>query len=630
MVDPFDRGEKKTARNNAAGHERRDGPIRVNPHRTCGEARNIDFRIRPVLDDNGEVIYLVPEGYDITERLRAEESLRKSEEKYRTFFQNSCDPMFILLEGVVIDCNAGAALELGYDNVSELLGLRIAKLSPEFQLEGERSVEKAEQQIEKAVVQGTHRFEWIHLKKNGDEFFVEVSLTAMPAEGKTVLHGVWRNITDRKRAEASLRRQSNFDTIITRILSLFTRCSATEVDDCIHVSLKEIGQFVGADSAYVTIGLPDRTAWSVTHNWVAPGITDYIDRYQNIPFGTLPWVESKILDGEIVSIEDVSAYPPDATIERNLFERDGAKSGLDLPLLDNEGLVTGSLGFRTYVAHTNWNQEDYPRLKLMSGAIANVLERKRAEESLQSSEERYRGLVSTMKDIAYLVSSDGIILFVGPPQVERYGYAVEEMISRPLIDFIFPEDRDVVWREFQHTLKTGEEMMTTFRFICKDGKVVWFEEMGRAVRDTSGDIVSVSGMMRDITERMRTIELENQLQQAQKMEAIGTLASGIAHDFNNILSAIVGYTQLSQLQMDDNKSVTEYLDEILKARKRAGDLVQQILTFGRQTEPERKPVSVNLIVVEVLKLLRASLPATIELKQNLTSESLIITDFHGL
>jgi len=143
-------------------------------------------------------------------------------------------------------------------------------------------------------------------------------------------------------------------------------------------------------------------------------------------------------------------------------------------------------------------------------------------------------------------------------------------------------------------------------------------------------LFAIGGISIDITERTiaqrERRQLELQLQQSQKMEALGTLAGGIAHDFNNILAAIIGYTEIALADSEKESPIHDYLDRVLESGERARSLIKQILAFSRQGDMEPKPVQLKLIVKEVLKLLRASLPATIDIQQEIYSDDAVMAD----
>jgi PAS domain S-box-containing protein len=162
-----------------------------------------------------------------------------------------------------------------------------------------------------------------------------------------------------------------------------------------------------------------------------------------------------------------------------------------------------------------------------------------------------------------------------------------------------------------------------YQVLGNDGHPLYLSVSGRPIRQDEGQVVGYRGVAHDITARLRAeaqlrqAQRADQLRHTQKMEAIGTLAAGIAHDFNNILAAILGYTELALHVVPQDSPARSHLQRVLTAGSRARDLVQQILTFGRKRESAPKPLHLHTIVKEALQLLRASLPATIIIRQEL-------------
>ena len=240
-----------------------------------------------------------------------------------------------------------------------------------------------------------------------------------------------------------------------------------------------------------------------------------------------------------------------------------------------------------------------------------IQERERAEMALRESEEKYRLLVEHAGD-AIFVAQDQAVKFPNPKALELLCYSAEELLSMPFTDFIHPQDRSLALDLHERRL-SGEELpgSSSFRAVNQKGQVLMVELS--AVLITWEGRPATLYFLRDLTNQR---ELETQLRQAQKMEAIGTLAGGIAHDFNNILTAILGYAEiLSFLHIEKDSPARPHLDGVLKAASRASDLVQQILAFSRQTEQETKPLLLEPIVGEAVRFLRAVLPATIEIRR---------------
>jgi len=248
-----------------------------------------------------------------------------------------------------------------------------------------------------------------------------------------------------------------------------------------------------------------------------------------------------------------------------------------------------------------------------------IAERSRIERALRESEEQYRTAIEHSND-GVAVTRSLCIKYVNQQFVNIFGYEKpEDILEESILKAVHPDDRKrVLDLESLRQKRDGAPARYEFKGIRSDDKIVYIEA---SVAETlwRGDRVSLV-YLRDVTERRH---LEAQLQQAQKMEAIGIMAGGIAHDFNNILFPIFGYTEMAMENIADHTKVKRYLEQILIGARRARDLVRQILTFGRQDNQERKAIQIQPVIKESLKLLRALLPATIELHYAIESGSYI-------
>ncbi len=240
--------------------------------------------------------------------------------------------------------------------------------------------------------------------------------------------------------------------------------------------------------------------------------------------------------------------------------------------------------------------------------------------ALEKSEEKYRILFENAQEAIFVIQDENI-RFSNAIAEKMTGYSVDELQKLPFTRFIHPEDRNRIFNKYKQTIPAnGITESSSFRLVPKNGRSIWIHL--NTVRITWEGRSATLNFARDIT---LEINLENHLRHAQKMETIGTLAGGIAHDFNNILSAINGYTELSLMQVAKDTKVYSNLEKVLMAGHRAQDLARQILSFSRKEKREQTPVMITPIVKETVKLLRGTLPSTIQVNQHIeTTNDLIL------
>jgi PAS domain S-box-containing protein len=250
-------------------------------------------------------------------------------------------------------------------------------------------------------------------------------------------------------------------------------------------------------------------------------------------------------------------------------------------------------------------------LEYISTIVRDITDLKRAENTIKESEERFRELTDLLPEAIFEMDGSGNVMYANKSATEYFGYTRKDLRKGLQgLDLIDPKDRHRAKANIQRIYQGEKGGLNEYLAIRKDGSN--FPAMFHSTATVREGIpVGLRGIIIDISEKKN---LEDMLRQAQKMEAIGTLAGGIAHDFNNILSGVLGYVELALIK-SENDPVRQYLLEIRKAGERASSLTAQILAFSRQGKQDSMPVQPWLIIKEALKLLRATIPATIEIKQ---------------
>ncbi|MBU0483123.1 MAG: PAS domain S-box protein [Proteobacteria bacterium] len=260
-----------------------------------------------------------------------------------------------------------------------------------------------------------------------------------------------------------------------------------------------------------------------------------------------------------------------------------------------------------------------------NGMLGKIEER---NKDLIKSEYRFRSLVNQAVDAFFLYDVDGCLVDVNEQACDLLGYSREELLNLTVADIDLEVDNQRYIEKFWDHLRPETPITLEGVHRRKDGETFPVElRVGVLELDDQKFVMSLA---RDITDRLQAIEdkqqMEAQLQQAQKMESIGTLAGGIAHDFNNILTAVLGYTELALMKVEPGSGIAEDLKSVHAAGHRARELVAQILTFSRRQAHEKQPLQISLVVKEAMKLLRSSIPTTIEIRQDIASEGMILAD----
>ena len=268
---------------------------------------------------------------------------------------------------------------------------------------------------------------------------------------------------------------------------------------------------------------------------------------------------------------------------------------------------------------------------IVQTGIREIEERIKTEQKLKESEQKYRKLVETTGDIIFKHNREGKITFVNKAGLKFSGYTKEQFLGRNITDFLPDNEAKNLYDRKENRFE-GDQDNFHFEtaFLNKAGEKIIVDVNSTPLIE-NGDYQGSLIVARDITKR-KQIDLNNKLLQqqkhkSQKLETLGTLAGGIGHDFNNILTPILGYSEIIKENLPGDSKIKSYINEVIDGCLRAKEIITQMLSFSRDNEQERQPLNIVPIVKEALKLIRPSIPRTIEIRQKFERiNSIILAD----
>ena len=602
-----------------------------------GEIREAEISSNVLSDSKGHM-KTIAHLLDITEQKRAQIALIESENRFKTLFNSASDAFFIMKEDKFIDCN-NRTLEMFECTRKQIIGQTPYKFSPSKQSDGQKSAKKAKEKI-KAVIAGEPQFfEWKHITLNGKPFDAEVSLNTIHLSSGLHIQAIVRDVSARKRSEhllnvlneAGMAMQNALTTeeIFNKISKTlhkygfhFTYFAYNETEDTLlPIFLSYSEKILKGIRKYAKIRFRDikvsKKSFKELSNVVDKRKTVFIERGRDLIGKIIPLPSDQ-------SLEKISKilYVPSLIIAPTITN-DKVTGVLSV---QSDELIESDISAISVFVHQFTGALN--RAEHYEQAQKEIVTRLEAEKALRDSEEYFRSIIENSKDVVLLIDKTGNITYESPSHKRVLGFPDKQVIYRNLFTYIHLEDLPKVQELIYNIInKPGHTDKITCRLQNIDGTWLYIE--GTITNLLS--VPSVNGLVlnyRDITESQR---LQEQLNQAQKMEAIGQLAGGVAHDFNNLLTVISGYTHLLLANPELAKEYKEKLEEVRKASDRAEALTRQLLAFSRKEIVQPIIVDMNSIIHDSIKMLKRLIGEDIQINLKL-EETLpnIMADPHQL
>ncbi len=537
---------------------------------------------RPFLTAAGEIRGIIA-SRDITERKRAEEALRATEEEYRNLFENVPTGVYRTTpDGRILMANPALIKMLGFSSLKEMVSRNLEQEG--FEDKNARSRFKALLEREGKVV----GLESAWLKNDGSVIFVRESARAVRGKDNTVLYyeGTVEDITERKRAEEALEqklhqlaKKSRYETIISTVTRSVHR--SINLQDVLENAVDSMSQNIDKADIVGIYLVEGKEAVLKAHR----GLTgSYLERAGRIPYPKgLTW--KTILEAQPVYCDDVENDRFMGPAGKEL----GIKSYLSMPIRF-EGQTVGMMGINSFEKNA-FDQEELKLLDIVVQQIEVAINNAKQAGALRQSEERYRTLFDQSPIGVCIIDRDFKITQCNNHLVQIFRSTYDKIIGLDLRKLKDQSFVPIVEKAFEGELGHHETLYETTTSSAQ----LWLSARAVPLRDSDGNVTGVMGVVEDITERKN---MEEEIIKAHKLESLGVLAGGIAHDFNNLLAVILGNVSLTKMHTNLDYRAHKRLTDAEKACLRARDLTQRLITFSRGGAPVKKETVLGELIRE--------------------------------
>ena len=567
-----------------------------------GGLRVIDFSIVPVRDAAGEVVLLVPQGFDITARVRATEALFQSEERFAKAFMLHPAPMSITSQpdGRVLEVNE-SCLKLFEATREELVGHTTTELG--------LWADPADRDVVLGQVRSEGRVREIEVRVRTLKGRIRVcrwSAEALELDGQQCLLVEAEDITEQKRLAEQAARHHRELTLLNRVMS--ATASDLEPRDVLEIACRELAEAFGLPLASASLLNETRTGITVVAEHSVAGRPSVLGA--SVPLHGNPLVDY-LLEQRKPYVSADPKHDPTLAALRELAVRRGMEAMLAIPLTTNDEvvgcLVLGSTEPRTF------DPAEVALAETVAGQVSGVLERARLSEASR----RLMTAIEQVPESVLITDAAGRMLYVNPAFERVTGFSRTEAIGEN--PRLLKSDRHdaVFYTQLWATVSAGEVWQGRFINRRRDGSLFTEDAVITPVRDEAGAITNYIAVKRDITAEL---DREERYRQSQRLESIGRLAGGVAHDFNNILTVILGHTEMARMVLAPDAEVLAELESIEHGAERAANLTRQLLAFARRQVTAPEVLDLNREIDDLSRLLRRLIGEDITLETALAED----------